>query len=301
METKIDKCAPSKKFEDGSCFSLESLKLIANKYNEKNEKTKINISDNKKELVNKLKTIFSDYCNSQVCWLRTDLVKSLNNEEINEDTFRPAGPPKKYDWLSTTNINDVLSQYEELYPEFVFLGAVPNDFEELPVLGLSDINFDNFINDKKTKIGLVINLDTHKQSGSHWVALYTDLINNQIYYFDSVGKKPGKRIKKFNNKIFKYLYNKKNNKNIDVNDIFNVYSKKKKISSKYFKMLNNKLNKFDIRHNQIQHQQENSECGVYSINFILRIVKGETFDNIVQNITTDEEVNKCRKVYFRNV
>ena len=31
-----DKCAPDKEFKDGSCFSLESLKLIAEKYNQKN-------------------------------------------------------------------------------------------------------------------------------------------------------------------------------------------------------------------------------------------------------------------------
>jgi Ulp1 family protease len=57
-------------------------------------------------------------------------------------------------------------------------------------------------------------------------------------------------------------------------------------------------NKSDIQHNKIRHQQKGSECGVYSINFILRLLKGETFDEITNNITLDEEVNKCRKVYF---
>lgn len=301
MESKIDKCAPSKKFEDGSCFSLESLKLIANKYNDKYKLNRINISDNKKDLVNELTKAFSNSCNSQLCWLRLDLVKNLKNEDILENTFRPPGPPKKYDWLSTTNINDVLSQYEEKYPDFVFLGAVPNDFEELSILGLSNINFDDFIKDNKSKIGLVINLDTHDQSGSHWVALYSDLINNKIYYFDSVGKKPGKRIKKFNNNLLKYMYKKKYNKDINIDGIIGLLNKSEKnISSKYYKILNNKLKEFDIRYNNIQHQQNNSECGVYSINFILRIVKGESFDDITKNITSDDEVNKCRKVYFRN-
>jgi hypothetical protein len=301
METKIDKCAPSKKFENGSCFSLESLKLIASKYNEKNKLDQINISDNKEDLVKQLTKAFSSSCNSQVCWLRLDLVKSIKNEDIHDDTFRPSGPAKKYDWLSTTNINDVVSQYEEKYDDFVFLGAVPNDFEELPILGLSNINFDDFIKDKKTKLGLVINLDTHNQSGSHWVALYTDLLKNKIYYFDSVGKKPGKRIKKFNNRILKYMYNKKYNKEINIDEIIGLLNKtNKNVSTKYYKMLNNKLKDFDIRYNNIQHQQNDSECGVYSINFILRMVKGEKFDEITKNITSDEEVNKCRKVYFRN-
>jgi len=301
MQSKNDKCAPSKKFSDGSCYTLESLKLIASKYNERSE-NKININSDKKQLVKDLTNAFSKTCDTQSCWLRLDVVKNIDNEDILENTFRPEGPSKKYDWLSTTNINDVLSQYEDLHKDFLFLGAVPNDFEELPMLGLSNINFDDFVSEGKTKLGMVINLDTHNQSGSHWVALYTDLLNNQLYYFDSVGKKPGKRIKKFNNKIIKYLYNKEENEKLEVGQIAglinNLDDKNKK--SKYTKLLNKKLKKFDIRYNNIQHQQENSECGVYSINFILRIAKGESFDDITQNITPDEKVNQCRKVYFNN-
>jgi len=301
MQNKNDKCAPSKKFSDGSCYTLESLKLIASKYNEKS-KDKIDITDDKQELVKDLTNAFSKTCDTQSCWLRLDVVKNIDDKDIHENTFRPEGPNKKYDWLSTTNINDVLSQYEDLHKDFLFLGAVPNDFEELPMLGLSNINFDNYVKEGKTKLGMVINLDTHDQTGSHWVALYTDLSNNQLYYFDSVGKKPGKRIKRFNNKIIKYLYNKDKNKNIEIGQIAgminNLDDKKKK--SKYVKLLGKKLQNFDIRYNNIQHQQQNSECGVYSINFILRIVKGESFDSIVNNITPDEKVNQCRKVYFNN-
>ena len=44
------KCAPNKEFSEGSCFTIESLKLIAKEYN-KNNKNKININDNKKNIV----------------------------------------------------------------------------------------------------------------------------------------------------------------------------------------------------------------------------------------------------------
>jgi len=302
MQNKNDKCAPSKKFIDESCFTLESLKLIASKYNEQNKTNKINITNNKKQLVSDLTNVFSKNCSTQSCWLRLDIVKNINNEDILENTFRPEGPLKKYDWLSTTNIDDVLNQYEKLHKDFVFLGAVPNDFEELPILGLSNIDFNDFMNKGKTKLGMVINLDTHDQSGSHWVALYTDLSNNKLYYFDSVGKKPGKRIKKFNNKIINFLYNKDNKDNLQIGKIYGLINilDNKKIKNKYLKLLDKKLEKYDIRYNNIQHQQKNSECGVYSINFILRLAKGESFDDVTQNITTDDEINKCRKVYFNN-
>jgi hypothetical protein len=297
---KIEKCAPSRQYTDGSCFDLESLKLIANNYNKINPKESIVVDDDKNKLVNNLTKALADKCSSQYCWLKLDLVTSMNNVEINDNTFRPSGPSKKYEWLSTNHINEVINQYEEKYPEFLFLGAVPNDFEELEFLGLSNINYDKFLETKKTKLGLVINLDTHDQSGSHWVAIYIDLLKNQLYYFDSVGKKPGIRIKKFNNKVLDYLYYNKYKKKIKISKILKtIKNKNKKEMNKDYKALNNTLKNIDIQYNEIQHQQKNSECGVYSINCILRLVSGEKFSDIKNNITTDEEVNKCRKIYFR--
>jgi hypothetical protein len=40
------------------------------------------------------------------------------------------------------------------------------------------------------------------------------------------------------------------------------------ISTKYYKIINKKLKDLDIRFNNKQHQFKNTECGVYSINFI---------------------------------
>ena len=136
-----------------------------------------------------------------------------------------------------------------------------------------------------------------------------DLHQNQIYFFDSVGKRPVKRIRKFINKVTKYLYNKKYNSKLPINDII---TKIKSIYNLTGDSLNNELNKnkylnnlltdgFDIRYNNIQHQFNNSECGVYSINFIIRLVSGESFDDIINNVTKDEEMNTNRKIYFRNV
>jgi Ulp1 family protease len=142
---------------------------------------------------------------------------------------------------------------------------------------------------------MVINLDVHTQGGSHWVALYTDLEKGQIYYFDSFAKKPSKRTKKFINKILKYLYKKKYNKDININSLI-----KKIKNGEKTKYLDN-LKEFDIRYNNIQHQFNNSECGVYSINFIVRLVGDENFDEITKNIKKDNEMNKCRTKYFRNV
>jgi hypothetical protein len=192
----VEKCAPSKTYKDGSCFTLKSLKKIAESYNIKNPMNKIKITEDKEELVKELENRMKNTCSNQTCWLRTDFVKAMNDEEIENNTFRPTGPDNKKEWLSTTDINNVVSQYQEKFKDFLFLGAVPADFLELEVLGIKDLDFHELNKEGKNKIGMVINLDESWKSGSHWVALYANLDKDQIYYFDSFGKKPSKRTRK---------------------------------------------------------------------------------------------------------
>ena len=201
------KCAPGKTYENGSCFTYEALKKIAINYNKKN-KNKIDVELSKADLVKELDNRLSNKCDEQTCWLRLDIAKALN-EDIVDNTFRPEGPNKKYEWLSTTHINDVISQYHEVYKDFNFLGAVPLDFDNLPVLGIKKLNFEELINDGKTKVGLVINQDEHWKSGSHWVGLFIDFNKNAIYYFDSVGSPPLKLTKKFITRVAKLMYSRK--------------------------------------------------------------------------------------------
>ena len=111
-------------------------------------------------------------------------------------------------------------------------------------------------------------MDEHYKGGSHWVSLFSDLEKGQVYFSDSYGRKPEKRINHFIERIKDYL----ETCNID---------------------------NLDVRHNPTQHQKGNSECGVYSINFILRLLKGKTFDHLIQKRLTDEKVNKCRFRYFK--
>jgi hypothetical protein len=290
------KCAPGNKYVDGSCISKKHLIDMAEKWNSKNKNNIIKITQDKQELVNQFEEKLSDKCSDQVCWLRLDFIKKLENEDLLDNTFRPYGPTGKYEWLSTTDIDNVINQYQTNYKEFLFLGAVPYDFDNLKFLGIYDLDFEELEKSGKYKIGMVINLDEHYKSGSHWVGLYTNLKENKIYFFDSVGKKPRKRIKKFINRITKYLYNKNFNEKLNINSLYNKlqqYAGKNNII--------NNLSKFDIRYNHIQHQFKDSECGVYSIHFITRLVEGESFDSIINNVIKDDVMNQFRKQYFINV
>jgi hypothetical protein len=277
------KCAPAKKFSSGSCIDLPVLIEMAKAYNKVNEKPikldnrmeTLNPKKYKKYLLKQIGNKYKNVCTTQFCWTQQDFVKkmdSLLKEELEKYTYRPDGPSAQFEWLNTIQLNDVMEQYTRLYNDFEFLGAVPIDFQDLPELGISNINIDELKSKGKTKIGIIYNLDNHKQSGSHWVAGYFDTKNGLVYYFDSYGTPPGKEVRSFMRKIAKQI------ENTDI--------------------------KVQSTHNKTRHQYGGSECGVYSLNILRRILEhGDNLDieNICKNKLSDEEVNKFRGIFFRNV
>ena len=113
------------------------------------------------------------------------------------------------------------------------------------------------------------------------------LKNKQIYFFDSFGKKPGDMIGNFMNRIYNFMSKKYDTKTVDKETLNSLLEN------------DNSDSDIDLKYNKIQHQFKNTECGVYSMNFIIRLVSGESFDNITNNITEDKEMQSCRMVYFR--
>ncbi len=280
------KCAPGKKYTEGTCFTLEDLKEIAAKYNNSHpDKIDINKLHTKREFLRELIPRFKKTfgCSDQICWLSKAPVKAAG-DDVKNYTFRPNGPKKQFEWLSTEDIESVMKQYEKVHKDFKFLGAMPSDFDELPIYETTDIQFAE-LESSTPKIAAVINLDTHDQSGSHWVAFYANLKTNTIYYFDSFRKQPQKRVRLFITRLLAYMATKKQDTKLDVEEFLKRYKKSKD---------------YDIRYNKVQHQYKNSECGVYSLNFIIRLLEGETFDDIVNNITNDDTMNKYREIIFRN-
>lgn len=274
------KCAPSKIFENGSCIPLDDLIEMANAYNAENENNKIilysqlnlNPKQFKLYLLKQFKKRFANVCDNQKCWIEQRFMKNINKQtkqELNKFTWRPEGPDKPDGWLNTLQINDVMAQYEKKYIDYKFLGAVPIDFEDLN-LEISKINFENLINkEKKTKIGVVYNLDPHDKPGSHWCALYADLKAGQILFSDSYGVRPHKNIRKFMRTIARFCQN-----NLAIRDIVVDFNKERA-------------------------QFLGSECGVYGVSFILRMLKGESFEEINKSKISDAKINKCRRVYFK--
>jgi hypothetical protein len=54
-----------------------------------------------------------------------------------------------------------------------------------------------------------------------------------------------------------------------------------------------------MHYNTIKHQLQNNECGVYAIYFMLQRLLGKDFNEIIQNIVRDKEMNHFRQYIFR--
>jgi len=275
-------CAPGREFEAGTCISLVVLEEMARAYNKSaGAKDKIRLSQNqtvmnpqkyKLYLVYEIGQRVGDKCSTQKCWTTQDFIFHMNRAaktELMKYTFRPNSPQGRFDWLSTFDINDSMSQYERKYKDFKFYGAIPMDFADINS-AINSVDYGSLIKSGIKKVGVIFNLDDSTQPGSHWVSMYTDLDKGDILYFDSFAIKPELRVRKLMRKQAKFIM------------------EHKKIP----------LEKLRIASNKIQHQKLNTECGVYSMNFLVRMLRGDDFDKLCNTPIPDKEINKCRKVYF---
>tara|TARA_B100001964_G_scaffold237671_1_gene301656 strand:+ start:1020 stop:1832 length:813 start_codon:yes stop_codon:yes gene_type:complete len=268
-------CSPLQKGKSKyTCFQKESLLKIAKAYNQKN-KDKIKLSNNRKILWNSIRNKMSSQCKQEWCWIDQDFVKKLKDKNIIEHTFKPKAPKSwkknKYEWLSTTDIDKVMKQYERVYKDFMFIGPVPLDCYVGSNLSceLTNLNINNLVKNGIKKIGIIYNLDYSFMPGSHWVALFVDTNKKDITFFDSIGTPPPNEIvnlmKHFKNEL----------KNININMRTN-YSKK-------------------------AHQKGNTECGIYSMNYLIQRLKGKSLTQINKKRLPDKIMNEMRKHFYRNI
>ena len=208
-------CAPNIK-SDKSCFDITELQEMAIAFNKYIVKNKICnkmgcampveiqgiLIKNKSELWHSIDKRLRKLCKSESCWIEMPFINEIKDKNLRDKleyfTFKPKMPKKKYQWLSTMDIDYVMQQFQELDATFKFVGALPSDFYTQVKVNYKDLY-------KYTKLAIVFNLDNHKRKGSHWVAFYVDNRTKTIEYFDSTGGKPNKNIQTFIHRIRKYL------------------------------------------------------------------------------------------------
>lgn len=275
----MSSCAPSIKSGSATktCYSKDALITIAKEYNKTHPDDKIIISGKtKSQLFKDIRSHLSNKCNQEWCWIDQDFMNNNKAEKIARNTFRPKMPTtwkkNKYEWLSTDDINNVMEQYEKLYPDFVFLGAVPIDCPTLSFCQLHNFDIKKMHKNGTRQIGIIFNLDRHNQSGSHWTAFFIDLKKHMdVSYYDSYGQDASTEIKPFINKILK-----------DINKIPGMLSKTVKYA-----------------YNTKRHQYGYSECGIYSQHYIIQRLKGRSLDDISSKKIPDKLMNEMRKYLYR--
>jgi len=237
------------------------------------------VSNNPKTIWENLRYIFKNTCKKESCWLRHKFFNEDISIDIKKNTFAPKAPEewknKPDEWLSSIEIMEVMKQYENTYKCFEFIGPSPIDYDKHLSYGecvweeLCKFSLKENIEKKKYKVGIIFNLDKHDKSGSHWVALFINIKKKQIYYLDSYGEKIPRQINKFSNKV-----------------------------KKQANALN--IGPFELHISKRRHQFSDSECGMYSLYFIIQMLKTDNFKKFTEKRIKDNYMKKLRKIYFNH-
>jgi hypothetical protein len=195
--------------------------------------------------------------------------------QLEKTYLRPKQPEEwKKDpdaWLDSNNIRDVMKQYEEKYKDFLFLGPYPIDFaspdkysdeSKCLINEMCTLDLDKKELEGKRYIGIIFNLDRHDQGGSHWVAAFINIPKNFCYYFDSYGMEPPSPIYKF------------------------------------MQWLTIQEPNMKLGWNGVDFQRSNTECGMFSMYFIDRMLAKEPYLKFCRSSPSDAFMLSLRNWMF---
>lgn len=217
------------------------------------------------------------------CLLDKAPLPDQEKKDLRKAYLRPK-KPKAWDsdpdlWLDNVNIQDIMKQYEEACPWFRFLGVFPIDFSapdpyqknhtaSPQCLYKETCNLDLKKEYQKgiRGIGMIFNLDPHFKGGSHWVALYINLQNIKkpiVSYFDSYGYKTPEMI------------------------------------ARLMKSFLLQIETCELGYNARRFQYGGSECGMFSLYFLICMIHGIPFADFCKDAIHDEMMLNLRQILFQ--
>ena len=254
-------CHPriGKEQPSGGCFPTEVLQTASQKLGVLTGGAKGKAKGGASSLLHRVAKHVGVDPNNQRSFLQALPLSDPEKQALASKWLRPPLPPGwKEDpdmWLDSNNIRDVMKQYEEAKPNVRFMGPFPIDFaapdpyeKEKPVEKreclideMCDLDLKKEAARGIEHIGFSFNLDPHYKDGSHWVSAYINIPKKQCYYFDSYGMKPPRQIYKF------------------------------------MQWLTLQEPKMELGWNGRRFQRKESECGMYTLYFLDRMIAGEAF------------------------
>ena len=289
MKSKADPsalyCSPAREavFEkDHTCFTREELVKMALAWNDTHASSKISSipRKSKKALLGALNEKLTPVCGDDQQWCWADKLKMSS---AGEEALRPLMPAEwkknPYAWLSNFDIEKVMQQYEENKSfKYKLMGVYPMDFAKV-YSEVQTTNIEHLRSDGVDYLGYIINLDNHNESGSHWVSLFLcvnpDFPSYGAYFYDSVGTEPTTEIRDFLKTI---------------------------INPQCYKLYGKEL---PFYYNEFQNQHKNTECGVFSMNFQIKLLRkllekpSMSIKKILKINADDAKVHILRNILFR--
>ena len=254
----------------GGCLPINTLQEAAKSLN-------IPTSGSAKHLRKALESYLKVEPNKEYTFLQSLPLSPQAKNDLAKQYLRPQVPkswindPDK--WLDSNDIMHVMNQYEEAYSNFEFMGPFPIDFAapnpyqkggepKCLMNEMCELRVQSAKENGTEYIGVIYNLDKHYESGSHWVATFIDLKRHMCFYFDSYGMEPPQQIAKF------------------------------------MKWLTTQDSKMELHYSSKRLQFKNTECGMYSLCFIIRMLMGDELVTFSRKAPKDDGMIDLRHCLF---
>jgi hypothetical protein len=264
------------KLNKKTCYSMDDLTRLKVAWNKRNP-TNLITNTSQSELIDELTNKFAKTCSNEQCWYKQ--FADVNELKGVSELFAPTSPASwktnPNEWLSSSDIEDVMKQYSKIYKCFQFYGPAPIDFDKVingtcVTNSLCNINIKQLMESGKFKIGISLNTDPHNKGGEHWISIFINIKRGIIFFFDSSGEKAPKQVVALSDRIIK--------QGLALNPPIKF--------------------KFDQNYPK-QHQYTTSECGMYSLYFIVSMLEDKLTQRYLKTrVITDTHMQKLRKIYY---
>jgi hypothetical protein len=229
-------------------------------------------------------------CDSELCVLTSNLFQNFvvtkgAENDVKRDVevrFKPKGPRDNTDLLSNYDIDGVMRKwaykFETFYPcPFAMMDFETNgdQFGEFCFKSMLEGKLGFGGTRKKFDcFGCVVNTDVSSGRGKHWVAVFVDCRKPSVWhveYFNSVGNPPPKPMIKWMERTKSDLY----------------------------KHGGGSAEVLSIPVTDVDHQESQTECGLYSLYYIRRRIENTPHTFFQTKIVPDDAMTEFRKHIFR--